>query len=180
MTRYVSACERCNRTFETKRTADAPPPKYCSYDCYHGGPRVTRGRIRKERPVKGRRQVSVIMDGKVVHMLKARWVWNQHHPEDPVGPDEHIHHADHDTLNDDISNLVKLSASEHAEHHADLIGDSERSRRMRAYHKANPGRARKGQPKICPVCDAEFYRPPSAKAQTCSYACMGKLRSMQT
>ena len=180
MPTYQVKCQRCGIDFSVYRGPAQPEPKYCSYACYHAGPRSTRGKVRKEVPTKRRRSVSVKVDGEIVYMLKARWVWNQHHPEDPVGPDEHIHHADHDTLNDDISNLVKLSASEHAEHHADLIGDTERSRRMRAYHKANPGRSRKGQPKICPVCGGEFYRPPSAKARTCSYVCMGKLRSMQT
>lgn len=33
--------------------------------------------------------------------------------------------------------------------------------------------------RTCLVCQVEFYRPPSAKAQTCSYTCMGKLRSMR-
>lgn len=28
-------------------------------------------------------------------------------------------------------------------------------------------------PQICLVCGTEFYRPPSAKAKTCSYRCMG-------
>lgn len=31
--------------------------------------------------------------------------------------------------------------------------------------------------RICAYCGVEFYRPPSAKGETCSYACMGKLRT---
>lgn len=176
MPTYHVKCERCGGEFSAYRSAGRAAPKFCSYRCYHAGERITRGRTRTDAPAKGRRSVSVKVDGKVVYMLKARWVWNQHHPDDPVGPDEHIHHADHDTLNDDPSNLVKLSVSEHAEYHADLIEDSERSRRMRAYHRANPGKLRKEQAKTCPVCEVEFYRPPSAKARTCSYECAGKLR----
>lgn len=33
--------------------------------------------------------------------------------------------------------------------------------------------------RTCPVCQATYYRPPSAKGETCSYTCMGKLRSMR-
>ncbi len=69
-----------------------------------------------------------------------------------------------------------------ASHRQDLIDLSadERSERMKAYHAANPGKQRRGAPRACPVCGVEFYRPPSAKGETCSYACMGKLRSMRS
>lgn len=33
--------------------------------------------------------------------------------------------------------------------------------------------------RTCPVCHTSYYRPPSAKGETCSYTCMGKLRSMR-
>jgi hypothetical protein len=33
---------------------------------------------------------------------------------------------------------------------------------------------RRGQERMCLVCNKMFYRPPSAKSVTCSYACMGR------
>lgn len=114
--------------------------------------------------------------------MRSRWVWNETHPNDPVGPDEHIHHVDGDPLNDDPANLQKLTADEHDDIHRTFKRPSSDalSRRMKAYHQANPGKQRRGVTKTCPVCGVEFYRPPSAKAETCSYACMGKLRSMKS
>lgn len=115
-------------------------------------------------------------------MTRSRWVWNEQHPNDPVGPDEHIHHLDGDRLNDTPTNLVKVSAREHRGLHSHLPAErvSRMSALMSAYHAANPGKQRTGSPKTCPVCGAEFYRPPSAKAITCSRQCMGKLRSMKS
>lgn len=123
--------------------------------------------------------MSINVGGRVVHQLRSHYMWNLHHPDDPVMPGEHVHHIDHDSLNDHPDNLAKFAASDHARHHAALIPGEEQSRRMRAYFAANP-KPRKGSPRTCPVCGVEFYRPPSAKAQTCSYACMGKLRSMKS
>lgn len=42
---------------------------------------------------------------------------------------------------------------------------------------AQNGVQRAGEARRCPVCGVDFYRPPSAKATTCSYACMGRLQS---
>lgn len=179
MPTYRVKCQRCDREFTAYRGPRQPAPKFCSEACYHAGPRVTRGRVRVKQPAKGRRQVSVKVDGEIVHLLRARWVWNQHNPRDPVGSDEHIHHIDGDPLNDDPANLQKVTVEEHEELHRTFKrpNSAELSRRMLAYHKANPGKQRKGQPRTCPVCGSTFYRPPSAKAVTCSYACMGELQS---
>jgi hypothetical protein len=76
--------------------------------------------------------------------------------------------------------LEKMDYSSHMRHHANEITSEERSRRMKNYREQHPEALRKGEPKICPVCGIEFYRPPSAKAITCSYECMGKLRTMQS
>lgn len=43
-------------------------------------------------------------------------VYRDHHGEPPPG--WHVHHADHDHLNNDPSNLVALDAAAHQEHHA--------------------------------------------------------------
>lgn len=115
-------------------------------------------------------------------MTRARWVWNQEHPDDPAGPTDHIHHVDGNRLNDDPANLMKVTASEHRGIHSRVSADraAQMSAVMKAYHAANPGKQRRGQPMTCPVCGVEFYRPPSANAQTCSRKCMGVLRSMKS
>ncbi len=180
MSIYHQECVQCGNVFTAYRGPGRSAPKFCSYDCYWAAPHPSRGKIRTEYPASGRRQVSRRADdGSIVHTLRARWVWNQNHPDDPAGSDEHIHHIDGDPLNDDPDNLQKFTAEAHLDVHRTFKrpGAEELSRRMLAYHKANPGKMRKGQSKTCPVCGTEFYRPPSAKAETCSYTCMGKLSS---
>lgn len=174
---HSAICRVCGTRFSAKRAASAPAPVYCSRACYNVE-RSTRGVERKAKVSRRYRTVSRKVDGVIVHMQRSHWVWNEAHPDDPVMPGEYVHHIDHDPNNDDPSNLQKLSVEDHQAYHASRITDVERSRRMRAYYQANPGARRKGQPRTCPVCGTEFYRPPSAKAQTCSYVCMGKMRSM--
>jgi hypothetical protein len=174
-------CANCGVRFTAKRIAVAPPPRYCSTQCYSASGRSTRNVLRNPAPAR-RRSVTRMIDGRPVSTTRARWVWNETHPDDPVGPDDHIHHIDGDRWNDDPSNLQKVTTGEHRHLHSRLPPDrvARMSNVMRAYHAANPGKQRKGSPRTCPVCGAEFYRPPSAKGETCSYACMGKLRSMRS
>jgi len=172
-------CRQCGAAFVAKRAASAPPPVVCSRACYDTE-RSTRGVERKAKVVRRYRTVSRKVDGVIVKMQRSHWVWNENHPGDPVMPGEYVHHIDHNPNNDEPSNLQKLTVEAHQSHHAGLTSADERSRRMKAYHAANPGAHRKGEPGVCPVCGVEFYRPPSAKAQTCSYACMGKLRTMKS
>jgi len=181
MVEHEVTCESCGIRFAEKRRAGAPAPRYCSQSCYSASGRSTRDVLRKPRVV-GRRAVTRVVGGEVVTMTRARWVWNETHPDDPAGPGDHIHHVDGNRLNDDPSNLQKVSVDEHKHLHDRLPDDQvqQMSRVMRAYHAANPGKQRRGGPRVCPVCGAEFYRPPSAKGETCSYACMGKLRSMRS
>jgi hypothetical protein len=49
---------------------------------------------------------------------RSHLVWNDHHPEDPVRPGEHVHHLNHVRDDDWPGNLVKLVAGEHLSHHA--------------------------------------------------------------
>lgn len=177
---YHRTCEHCQKPFTAKRAGTRKPPRFCSYECYwaSGSPAGNIPRKPKRNP--RRRQVYLgRIDGRPIYENEARFVWNLNNPDDPVGPDEHIHHIDGDFENNDPSNLQKLNPSEHESAHAAAISSSERSRRMRKHHARNPGRQRTGEPKTCPACGVEFYRPPSAKAQTCSYRCMGRLRSMR-
>ncbi len=48
-------------------------------------------------------------------VLAHRWVWQNHHGEDPKGSD--IHHKDGNRENNDINNLEKLSRSDHLKEH---------------------------------------------------------------
>jgi hypothetical protein len=48
----------------------------------------------------------------------SRVIWNASHPEDIIKPGEVIHHIDEDPLNDDISNLQKITFGEHKRLHA--------------------------------------------------------------
>lgn len=51
-------------------------------------------------------------------MPRSHYVWNDHHPEDPVMPGDHIHHRNHVRDDDWIDNLEKLPGSEHLRMHA--------------------------------------------------------------
>lgn len=167
-------CKRCGQHFAVK-AAIADRSHYCSRECYwrDGGP--GKNSPFKENPEsRSRRKVYVgRVDGKPRYMHRSHWVWNQNHPDDPVRPGEHVHHVDGNKLNDDPSNLQKLSAVEHLSLHSKELSPEQRSQWMRAYHRANPNKQRKGQTYICPVCGTEFYRPPSAPHVTCSYRCSG-------
>lgn len=180
--RVSLVCAHCGKSFEVIR-AIADRSRFCSRTCYwkSGGPAQNSplakgGSVFEDRPRKSRPRVYLGRDdqGKPKYMQRSHWIWNQNHPDDPVQPGEHVHHIDHNGFNDDPTNLEKLSATDHAELHAGQIVNYERSRRMSAYHKANPGKYRKGTPKTCPICGNEFYRPPSASQITCSYQCSGK------
>lgn len=178
--KVARTCEHCGAEFVRK--ARRQHPRYCSLECYwaSGGP--AQNSPFKAQPASRTRRRKYIgtVDGKPKYIPMSHWVWNQAHPDDPVQPGEHLHHIDGDRTNDDPSNLAKMTPAEHAELHASdgsLAGPSEvLSARMKAYHQANPGKQRKGKPKVCPVCGDEFYRPPSAKARTCSYQCAAAYR----
>lgn len=53
------------------------------------------------------------------------WTWNLYHPEDPkiIGDGMCIHHKDLNPSNDNISNLQKMTNSEHARLHALIMTD---------------------------------------------------------
>lgn len=44
----------------------------------------------------------------------ASYLWEKHHPDDPILPGENIHHKDFNAMNDSLKNLVKMSKDEHA------------------------------------------------------------------
>ncbi|MCC7187033.1 MAG: HNH endonuclease, partial [Acidobacteria bacterium] len=55
-------------------------------------------------------------------------LWELHNG--PVPPKFHIHHADHDPMNNAIENLTCISPTEHAEHHMNNLSE-DRLRGMR-------------------------------------------------
>jgi hypothetical protein len=178
---FKEKCEFCGKEFEAYRGPKQGRPRFCSLDCYwksgspaHSVPNWKSKQAGGEKP--GRKRVYVgRVDGKPKYIARAHCVWNQAHPDDPVLPGDEVHHIDHNKQNDAPENLMKMNGKDHAIFHAHNIMSEEMSRRMSVYHQANPGKGRKGQVQVCPVCGKEFYRPPSAKAKTCSYKCMGEL-----
>lgn len=47
----------------------------------------------------------------------AVWVWDLYHPDDPCKKGFHVHHGDHNRLNDSPPNLIKWTIQMHARHH---------------------------------------------------------------
>lgn len=77
------------------------------------------------------------------YIQRYQYVWNTAHPEDPVRPGEVIHHKDEDKQNDDLSNLEKITQSEHARQHGLGRKHTERAReRMRQAQRARRQRER--------------------------------------
>lgn len=72
-----------------------------------------------------------IADRKRGYSYLHRDIWAYHHGPIPEG--HHIHHVDHDPLNNDISNLECIPAAEHFRHHA----DQPRSEAQIAHHERN-------------------------------------------
>ncbi len=58
--------------------------------------------------------------------LRAHDVWNFYHPDDPIGPDEVIHHIDCNKTNDTFENLDKLNSTEHRQLHINSYWKSSR------------------------------------------------------
>lgn len=64
---------------------------------------------------KGREYVCWKDAGKHQQQLAHRWVWEQ--ANGPIPDGHHIHHRDHNPLNNDPGNLQLLTAAEHRDHH---------------------------------------------------------------
>ena len=121
-------------------------------------------------------------------------IWKAHHGEIPAG--FHVHHADHDPLNNEPENLVLLSGDEHHSHHAN---DPERTKAFleivplgriaaatwhgsdegRAWHVEHGRRTWEGrEPKTyqCEVCGASYESLKPSRNRFCSNNCRTKGR----
>lgn len=115
-------------------------------------------------------------DGKYIH----RKVWEYHHGEIPKGIQ--IHHIDEDKSNNDISNLMSMTISEHSSYHSKIRRKGKGFPKeallvASVWHKSEEGRkwhsehASKPKEKIvlkCVQCSFEFL---GVKKKTCSPGC---------
>ncbi|WP_428957727.1 HNH endonuclease signature motif containing protein [Streptomyces sp. cg35] len=125
-------------------------------------------------------------------------IWMAHHGRAiPAG--HHIHHRDHDPLNNDPSNLACLSPAEHAEHHAgerrgscspEALANLERIRPLAAvWHRSAEGHAwhvehgkrtwegREAQAFTCQQCgDSYESRSSHGQERFCGNACKAAWR----
>jgi hypothetical protein len=77
------------------------------------------------------------------YIQRYQYVWNTHHPEDPVREGDVIHHLNEDPADDRIENLEKTTQSKHARDHGFGRMHTEESReRMRQTQRVRRERER--------------------------------------
>ena len=128
-----------------------------------------------------------------------RYIWEKHNGKIPKGYD--IHHIDGNRLNNDISNLIMLTPSEHHKLHANNMTEEQKAVRDRnldlyarpkacEWHGSEEGRgwhkehgkkvAKKLKDvkikKVCRCCGKEFYDNGFNGASFCSNKCKSKWR----
>ena len=64
---------------------------------------------------KGREYVCWKVNGKQVRQLAHRWIWEQ--ANGPIPEGHEIHHRDHNALNNDLDNLMCVTAEWHDNYH---------------------------------------------------------------
>ncbi|MEU8811118.1 HNH endonuclease signature motif containing protein [Streptomyces violaceoruber] len=123
-------------------------------------------------------------------------IWKAHNGEIPEG--SHIHHRDHDHLNNAPDNLVCLTHQEHRRHHGDgrrgQCSDEQRAHLERiqpltaAWHGSDEGRAwhseharkqwaeRQPAQYICEHCSGRFETTDQSKVRFCSNKCKAAWR----
>lgn len=127
-----------------------------------------------------------------------RYIWEKHNGAIPKG--YHIHHIDGNRLNNDISNLAMLIASEHESYHNNNLTDAQKAVRHESLEKARlkapewhcsedgiEWHKEHGKKvashlkdvkikKTCKMCGNEFYDNGFNKALFCSNVCKSKWR----
>lgn len=130
-------------------------PKGADHPLWSGGEWESQGRFRVLVPRDERHLHPTC--GEHGYMLRYHYVWNTHHPADPVQRGEVVHHIDHDSRNDDISNLEKMpDQSPHAAHHFRQprrpLSDAHREAIAAAHRKEY-------EPRDCERCGKALTRP---------------------
>ncbi|HEX9832549.1 MAG TPA: HNH endonuclease [Mycobacterium sp.] len=64
------------------------------------------------------------------YIQRYQYVWNTHHPDDPVREGDVIHHINEDPADDRIENLEKTTQSKHAREHGIGREHTEESRAL--------------------------------------------------
>lgn len=121
-------------------------------------------------------------------------IWKKEHGPIPDG--YHVHHADHDPLNNDLSNLVLIEAEEHLSHHG---GQADRVARFatvhaqgieaaKVWHRSEEGRAwhvehgkrtwegREAKTYVCEYCKTSYESLKPSKNRFCSNNCKTQAR----
>ena len=156
-------CQQCGNEFYASgwQLRDTPTrqPKYCSLKC-------------KRLASRGRRPPWAKPDDTIAHSAGYRLAWLPGHPRASRGRvlehilvaermlgrylsgDESVHHKDHDKANNDPSNLLVLTSSEHSKLHS-LTSPQMQSRRVEIEckecgkgFKTVPSRAHSDDPKL--------------------------------
>lgn len=102
-----------------------------------------------------------------------RYIWQK--ANGPILPKFVIHHADHNVKNNDLSNLVLMSKSDHQRHHSTGRPATEK---QKAAAKLALQQARVPRPEVCIVCSAGFFSTAFGKTtKFCSTSCLERWRS---
>lgn len=148
----MKTCAQCGAAFTKPRSLanwQWEQQRFCSRPCADKGRKTTR--VENDKFKARYRQVKV--NGK--KYLEHRWVMEQHIGR-PLLSSEHVHHINHDRLDNRIENLELVTVAEHAERHTWRPITSD-----------------------CVVCGTTFtpHKTKRARKQTCSPVCKSRLLS---
>lgn len=149
----MKTCKQCGNDFQ-KRSKEAywqfEERKFCSRGCANLGRKTTKV---TDSEFKARYRQKKLPGGK--RILEHRWVMEQHLGR-KLESWEHVHHINHNRLDNRVENLEVVSSAEHG---------------MR--HTFHPVTSR------CVTCGEEFtpHKTKRARAQTCSKPCLSVLQS---
>jgi len=105
-----------------------------------------------------------------------RRIWIDHNG--PIPDKHHIHHIDHDTLNNDISNLVCVAIREHGDLHSDLTDKDKTYKRNWARNNRKPVITLKTKFN-CKQCNTEFESHQTDRAAYCSLICRQRAKVLR-
>lgn len=135
-------CPACGVVFTRRRTS-YKKPIYCSRSCANKAPgrmtdavksKISKAATAQSNPNwgggswvsnEGRVFIRVPLSERHLHptirkdgyIQRYQYVWNTHHPDNPVREGDVIHHINENPADDRIENLKKTSQSEHAREH---------------------------------------------------------------